>query len=61
MSGPLEFVTPDDACWCRLCDPPYETSLAMIGLHLSDIHGIDPQDIVEAEVLDFTDPREVGA
>lgn len=51
-------VTPDDSVWCHLCDPPHETSIAMIAIHLRDVHGVDPEDIANAESIDRTDPRD---
>lgn len=51
-------ATPDDSVFCQLCDPPHETSVAMIVLHLAEVHGIDPDEIAYAPVLDATDPRD---
>lgn len=36
----LDRTTPDDPVYCNLCEPPYQTSLAMLGRHLTDVHGI---------------------
>lgn len=38
----------DDSCFCRLCEPPYETSLAMIQQHLVDEHGFDAAELAVA-------------
>ena len=48
-------VTPDDSCYCNLCDPPKETSLAMLPYHLEHEHGIDPDDIASAPILEAPD------
>ncbi len=53
-------VTPDDSVWCHICEPPRETSLAMIAIHLEKVHGIDPREIAEAPIFDSTDPRDEG-
>ncbi len=54
-------ATPDDSVFCALCDPPYETSIAMWPVHLRDVHGWTDDDLTEiavAPVIDATDPRD---
>lgn len=46
-------ATPDDPVTCGLCGK--ETSLAMIVIHLANEHGIDPQEIADAPVVDRTE------
>lgn len=55
----LDRATPDDPATCGLCG--HKTSIAMIATHLGLEHGIDPQEIADAEVLDGTDPRVEGS
>lgn len=59
MSEPLEQVTGDDSVYCRACGK--ETSLAMIGRHLKDEHGIDWEDITSAPVVDLTGEDDASA
>lgn len=44
--------TGDDTAYCGICGK--ETSVAMIGRHLIEEHGIDPDDLANAPVLDLT-------
>lgn len=37
--------TPDDSVWCRICDPPYETSVAMLTIHFQRVHGWTDDDL----------------
>jgi hypothetical protein len=55
-----DTFTPDDSVYCHLCDPPHETSAAMIARHLEAVHGVDPQAIANAPIVDRTDPRDAG-
>lgn len=61
MPGLQMTVTGDDSVFCQLCAPPHETSIAMIATHLVEVHGVDPQDIADAEIVDYTDPRDADA
>lgn len=51
-----EIFTPDDPVMCGLCDK--ETSVAMIVIHLRDEHGIEPEEIANAPILDETEAEE---
>lgn len=44
--------TGDDPVLCHLCGRDF--SVATIARHLVDDHGIDPEDIANAEVVDST-------
>ena len=48
-----EPVTGDDSVHCRLCGK--ETSVAMIVHHLEHAHGISPQQIIDAPIVDDAD------
>jgi hypothetical protein len=48
--------TGDDNAYCNLCNKT--TSVVMIGHHLITEHGIDPEDIAFAEVVDLTDEED---
>lgn len=37
------------------------TSIAMIVHHLAEVHGMDEEEIANAPIVDFTDPRDVDA
>lgn len=51
MSEPgRDFATGDDPVLCHLCGK--DTSVAMIVHHLETEHGIDPEDIANAPVVD---------
>lgn len=57
--GPLpgrDFMTGDDPVTCRLCGKI--TSVAMIAHHLVTEHGIDPDDIANALIVDHTEEEE---
>lgn len=47
-------ATPNDWAWCNICVPPHETSLAMLPVHLRDVHGIPFEATAGAEVYDRT-------
>ena len=44
-----DFSTPDDPVLCHLCGN--HTSLAMLAHHLETEHGLDPADLLDAEVV----------
>ena len=50
---PLDFATGDDRVLCHLCGK--DTSVVMIGYHLFAAHGIDPDEIADAPIVDRTD------
>lgn len=49
----LDRYTGDDPALCHLCGK--DTSVAMIAYHLVHEHGIDPEDIANAPIIDGTD------
>lgn len=56
--------TADDSVYCRICDPPHETSIAMFAVHLASVHDWTQEQldgIAEAPVYDATDPRAAGS
>lgn len=53
-----DSVSPDDSVICGLCG--HETSIAMIVRHLDVEHGVDPEDISNAEVIDATGSENDG-
>jgi hypothetical protein len=48
--------TGDDTVYCNLCGK--ETSVAMIGIHLAEVHGYDADEIADAPIFDLTDKEE---
>ena len=55
----LPYATGDDPAHCELCGK--DTSIAMIGRHLIEEHGLDPEDLTEAEIRVIETDERVGA
>jgi hypothetical protein len=51
-SAGRDFATGDDPVLCHLCGK--DTSIAMISYHLFAAHGIDPDEIADAPIIDET-------
>jgi hypothetical protein len=60
LPKPLDRATPDDSVFCQLCEPPHETSIAMMSAHLVEVHGLDPDDIANAPIVDLTEEDEAA-
>ncbi len=47
MNEARKFATGDDSVFCNLCEPPYETSAAMLLCHLVRVHEWGEEEIAQ--------------